>query len=143
MKKLLGFLLFIGFIAVLYFFMTGYFSIKKGNDGSYIFKVNNNSQKEEIQNIPDALEKNLNVSLPDSARDEIQNAVNELKSMGFSTDVIIEEASNLYNEYGQDAINHIGEAFENMAKDTVTDTAHNILDDIKNTILNTVDSFVN
>lgn len=148
MKKLLGFLLFIGFIAVLYFFMSGYFSIKKGEDGSVIFKINETPTTDASKNSADSrdvatvIEDKLSISLPETAKDEIRNAVDELSSMGFSKDVIIDEASRLYDEYGKDAVNHVSEAFENMAKQAAKDTAYNILDDIKNTVLDAVDSLM-
>lgn len=138
MKKIFGFILFVALIAVLYCFMSGYFAIKKGDNGSVTFTINKDNTGD-VEDVISGIEDNFNISLPDEAKDKIEDAVDELAGMGFSKDIIIEEASKMYDKYGKDAVNHVTEAFENMTKQAIKDTAHNILDDIKQTIQDTVD----
>lgn len=73
-------------------------------------------------------------NLDETKSKELADTISTLEGFGFSSDVMIDEAEKLYNEYGADYINHLEEAFLDTAKQVAEDAAVGLWDGFKNMI---------
>lgn len=73
-------------------------------------------------------------TLDEAKSKELANTINTLEGFGFSTDVMINEAEKLYEEYGADYINHLEDAFLDTAKQVAEDAAIGLWDGFKDMI---------
>ncbi len=81
-------------------------------------------------------EENFNVTLSEEEKEKITKLLKKLDSLGLNADYLIEQAQKLYDKYGVDFVNNANEAINDAVGNAIADTAKNIFQDIKNTIVN-------
>jgi len=75
------------------------------------------------------------VNLSEEETAKIADTISTLEGLGFSTDMIVDQAEALYEEYGADYMNHIEDALINTAKQVAEDTAISIWEGTKDAVL--------
>lgn len=114
---------------------------KVGEIVGYIKEKSDEGAFKSKEGIKDALteaEEKYHTSIPENTKEEIIDAVTKLEDMGFSTDVLIEKTSDLYDEYGSEFVDHMEEVFIQTAKEKAENAAEGMWNNIKNTVTDSV-----
>ena len=83
------------------------------------------------------------VEISEDNAQKIVDTVNKLEDYGISPDVVVDEAKELYEKYGEDCVDHVNEAVTNAVKDAAADAAEGFADYMKESVTDTIQGIFN
>lgn len=89
------------------------------------------------------LAKQFDVELSQEDAQKLVDTMEKLEELGVSPDVVKEKASELYEKYGKDCVEHVQEAVTDAVKDAAGSAAQNFADNVKQSVSDTVSGFLN
>lgn len=89
------------------------------------------------------LAKQFDVELSQEDAQKLVDTMEKLEELGVSPDVVKEKASELYEKYGKDCVEHVQEAVTDAVKDAAGSAAQNFADNVKRSVSDTVSGFLN
>lgn len=89
------------------------------------------------------LAKQFDVELSQEDAQKLVDTMEKLEELGVSPDVVKEKATELYQKYGKDCVEHVQEAVTDAVKGAAENAAQNFADDVKQSVSNTVSGFLN
>lgn len=89
------------------------------------------------------LAKQFDVELSKEDAQKLVDTMEKLEELGVSPDVVKEKATELYQKYGKDCVEHVQEAVTDAVKGAAENAAQNFADDVKQSVSNTVSGFLN
>lgn len=89
------------------------------------------------------LAKQFDVELSQEDAQKLVDTMEKLEELGVSPDVVKEKATELYQKYGKDCVEHVQEAVTDAVKGAAENAAQNFADDVKQSVSDTVSGFLN
>lgn len=87
--------------------------------------------------------KQLDVELSPEDAQKLMDTVGKLEELGVSPEVVKEKATELYEKYGKDCVEHVEEAVTEAVKGAAESAAENFANDVKQSVSDTIDGFLN
>lgn len=110
-------------------------TVKKTMD--YLKEKSENGELKTASDVKDAIKEGSNklgVEIPEETAAQVQNAVETLEDMGFSTEKIIDETQKVYQKYGEEFMDHMEEAFIEASKDAAGNAAQEVWNSVEDTV---------
>ena len=79
-------------------------------------------------------ETRFGVSLTEEEIQTIITMMNKLEGMGLDSDYLLSQAEKLYDNYGEDIVNHVDEAVNEAVSDAVSNATSSFYQSIKNSV---------
>ena len=93
------------------------------------------TSEEELKRAIEEGEEKFGVEInPDAAR-QVVDTMEKLEELGFSSEVIVEKAESLYQQYGADFVEHADEVVKEAVKGAVKNAANSFWDGLKNAVI--------
>lgn len=87
--------------------------------------------------------KQLDEELSPEDAQKLMDTVGKLEELGVSPEVVKEKATELYEKYGKDCVEHVEEAVTEAVKSAAESAAENFANDVKQSVSDTIDGFLN
>lgn len=86
--------------------------------------------------------KQLDAELSPEDAQKLMDTIEKLEELGVSPEVVKEKATELYEKYGKDCVEHVEEAVTEAVKGAAESAAENFANDVKQSVSDTIDGFI-
>lgn len=91
------------------------------------------SQEGLLEAIEEGKEK-FGVEISEKDAKELVDTMEKLEDLGFSAEYVIDKTENLYQEYGEDFVEHVDEVVTGAVKNAASNAVNHFFDNLKNSV---------